>query len=124
MVADDYNVSLREHLEFRITTLEEKMRIQIDASERALELAKEIADQQREASNYGRDQLREQAATFIGREPFEMRSAGLDRRLDSLMDRCMALEKANANIEGRIWMLVAGLGLFFTALQIVIRLVK
>jgi len=107
-------VSLKEHLELRVSALEQKVSLQVEGAKVALDLAKGIADEQRVASNKVRDQLREQAATFVNRESYEMANASMAHRIE-------LLEAAAANVQGRMWALGISLGIFVTILQLFVR---
>jgi hypothetical protein len=107
-------VSLKEHLELRVYALEQKVNMQVEGARVALDLAKGIADEQRVASNKVRDQLREQASTFVNRESYELANVSMAHRIE-------LLESAAANVQGRMWALGISLGVFVTVLQLFVR---
>lgn len=100
-------VDLKEHLELLVSKVEQRVELEGRAAREAIVLAKSIADGQREASNYVRDQLREQATKFPTREYVDARLDDADRVRDRHSDRFVSLETRMSHIEGKVLSFVA-----------------
>ena len=74
------------------------IRAEIDSMKNALDLARRELDRRLEGMNEFREQLKNQAATFIIRESYEISYKGLERRL-------RVLETKKSNLEGRLWII-------------------
>jgi hypothetical protein len=111
-------VPLKEYLEARVSSLEDKLALHISYGREAIDLARRIIDKRMEEANFVRDQLREQAATLVARESFDVTMRASSERMDRMLDRIILLEKEAANIQGRFW----ALGVAFAVISVFVQL--
>lgn len=64
---EELGISIKEYLDVRFDALEASFDTQVEAQEKALELAKDEVDRRLLAMNGFREQMQTQATTFIGR---------------------------------------------------------
>ena len=72
--------------------------VEIESMKIALNLARGELDRRLEGMNEFREQLRNQAQTFVTREYSEVRNQNIE-------DRVRSLENKKSNLEGRMWIL-------------------
>ncbi len=71
-----------------------------DLQDRALSLARQDVDRRLEAMNELRDQITSERGEYLTRTNYDVRH-------ETLIDRISILERARANLEGRMWVLGA-----------------
>ena len=91
----------------------------------AIAKAEQAMEQRWEGANKFREQLTEQAATFVRRDMLDTQLASLNARYEQefkiLNQRLMALEHNSATLQGRFWALGIGVGLLVVALNLASR---
>ena len=97
-------------LEARIEAHDKQEDIIYQMRDKELNLAASAVDKRLEAMNEVRGQLKDQAATFLLRNDYLVAHADVVKRLEQI-------ELFQANQEGRIWMLGAGLTGFLAVFQ-------
>jgi hypothetical protein len=106
------HVSLRDYVDTRL-----------DALDLAVNKAEQQLRERLAGMNEFRYAIRDQSRQFATKETMDVLTANIERQIATLSARVWELEKKQANAEGRSWMLFALLGLFLTALSIVLRFV-
>jgi len=142
------DVSLKEHLESRLRSVEERLQTHERAQYREIEQATKKSDEARVAletrlveMNQMRAQILAERGEFVTRDMLDARIIGiearlttivtrlesvvsrdvLDARLQSLALRLEVLERTKSNLEGRLWMFVTGLTILSIVIQTVTR---
>lgn len=108
---DPHQVAMRDYVDSRFAAMQSA----VDKAE--VQLRERLA-----GMNEFRETLRDQASRLATRESLDLIAQNHDRQIDALMNRIVELEKKQANAEGRAWMLFTLLGVFLTALSIVLRI--
>ncbi len=109
-MSDDDGVALREFILVQLKAVEQRFADWIRYSEDRLARTERDLERRLESMNRFRDDLTEQAGTFITREAYELRHDALDRRIATL-------ESTWAKIGG-------GLAVLVVVLELVLRLWK
>lgn len=126
MTESNGRVALREYLERRIDDLFAAHRREHILSDKALEMASVALHSRLEEMNKFRDQLREQAATFIPRELFDEKIDALTKADHTtnvdINRRLVLIELGASNMQGRLWALGVGITIFSTVLVIALNL--
>ena len=92
------NGRTNHELDKAVLNLEKLFNVKIESMEKALQLARKDLNYRLEGMNEFREQLRNQASTFITRESSELRLQVLENRITSL-------ENKKSNLEGRMWII-------------------
>lgn len=103
--------TLKEHLLSIIELNDRRYTERGESVQRALDKAEATMNQRLNGMNEFRDTLRDQAGTFVSRSDL----AGLEKATDV---RLKILENKNANLEGRLWAIGAGITIINLAIAI------
>lgn len=94
-------------------------------NDQAIVKAYETMEKRLESMNEFRDQLRDQAATFVRREVLDTAMTGLTQRIEKSEDvfenRIARLELANANMTGRLTALGIAMGIIVVVVNVALR---
>ena len=88
----------KDNKDFCVCRLHSGVTVEIKSMQDAIRLARKELDRRLDGMNEFRDQLRNQAATFVTREISDVQHKRLEDRLSSL-------EKQKSNLEGRMWII-------------------
>lgn len=95
-------------------------------TQEALDKAEEAMERRIAGLNEFRQQLSDQASTFVRRDMVDEKLAAsaerYEREFKSLSDRVYQLERASANLSGRMWALGVGVSLLVVFIQFVQRI--
>lgn len=114
---EDSRVDLREYLEREIARLEQVIQAKMDAQEKALGVAQATLRDRFASVNEFRAALSDLTNAFEPR-------AVIDAKFKSLENKMSALEKQQANINGRIIGYSAGIGGMVLVISIVLQLIN
>ena len=135
----DDKVPMREYIE---SLLNERVRAherEHELLERSVKDTKDNLDSRLESMNLFREQLREQAATFARADTIQGKIDAMAERMEKLEGallsrieananesnrRLTVLERAGANLEGRMWALGVGITLVVVVVNIVLRFIQ
>ena len=135
----DDKVPMREYIE---SLLNERVRAherEHELLERSVKDTKDNLDSRLEGMNLFREQLREQAATFARADTIQGKIDAMAERMEKLEGallsrmeananesnrRLTVLERAGANLEGRMWALGVGITLVVVVVNIALRFIQ
>lgn len=110
MNPQDY-VTLREYIERLFHDYAEAHQREHALTERAMERAREVVDARLEGMNELRNQLLSERGTYVRRELFDGQMEAQSRRIEQL-------ERGESNLQGRLTMIGAALGVGLVILQL------
>jgi len=119
---DPHNmITMRDYCAAQMTA----MRDYVDSNLRSLQIAvdkSEASQRVREAGqNEWRSAMTDRERNFLTREVFDASLANSARCHDEMYKRLSELEQYRAHSEGRVWAIGTGIGLLFTAVNIVLK---
>ena len=91
------------------------IRAEIDSMKNALDLARRELDRRLEGMNEFREQLKNQASTFLIRESYDISHKTLEERVRNL-------EVQKSNLEGRLWIIPTIIVIIQIALIYIIKM--
>lgn len=130
---DEFNVSLRHHLETRIKDVEEKLTLRIadleksigialSSAERALNKAESATDKRFDGVNEFRSALYDNQRTFLPRLEYEQAHKNLADRIEVLTTRVTAREAETTGL-GKGWIYLVGVMGFIATLVSIIYMI-
>lgn len=128
----DEIVSYREHFDDLLKADEKLQDERWDAhqevhkmGQRAIDAAVEVLDSRLEQMNQFRAQVLEERREFMREEVYNVQNTALTSKFEGLIDRLAIrlteVEKYKSNLEGRFWMLGAGLTIITVGLNLIFR---
>ena len=96
------DITLKEHIDIRLESLDEKMSIRLEALDKALNIAKIENDRRLEGMNEFRAELEKNSLLFVTRESNDILHSNQADILEKISERLRAIEQAKSNLDGRV----------------------
>jgi len=94
-------VSLKEHLESKITSLEDKMSVIMQLHQTAISKAEQTMNVRLENMNEFRAQMKDTASTYLTRAEFQQYVNGQDNRISIMNEKIKTFELDRATMSGK-----------------------
>ena len=96
------DITLKEHIDIRLESLDEKMSIRLEALDKALNVAKIENDRRLEGMNEFRAELERSSKKFVTKESNDILHNAQTDVLEKISQRLRTVEQSKSNLDGRI----------------------